>query len=124
MVASRDIRAGEVIFEEMPLTFGPSDNSRPVCLGCYQVRSDVFVLVNIFFGENVPFGRTILYRISLIEDHGRGRRRGVRRRLRLPHVLGELRRCEGTQGIRMRGVQGEGLQGEMKDEVGLSRVTP
>ena len=38
MVASRDIRAGEVIFEEMPLTFGPSDNSRPVCLGCYQVR--------------------------------------------------------------------------------------
>ena len=37
MVASRDIRAGEVIFEELPLTFGPSDNSRPVCLGCYQV---------------------------------------------------------------------------------------
>lgn len=36
MVASRDVRAGEVIFEEMPLTFGPSDNSQPVCLGCYQ----------------------------------------------------------------------------------------
>ncbi len=35
MVASRDIKAGEVIFEEAPLTFGPSENSRPVCLGCY-----------------------------------------------------------------------------------------
>ena len=39
MVASRDVRAGEVIFEEMPLTFGPSDNSQPVCLGGYQVWS-------------------------------------------------------------------------------------
>ena len=70
MVASRDIRAGEVIFEEMPLTFGPSDNSRPVCLGCYQVRSDVCMLVKIFFGENVPFKRTIhTYRVvTLIGD--------------------------------------------------------
>ncbi len=36
MVASRDIRPGEVIFKESPITFGPMDTSRPVCLGCYQ----------------------------------------------------------------------------------------
>ncbi len=36
MVASRDIKAGETIFEELPLVFGPSDNSRPVCFGCYE----------------------------------------------------------------------------------------
>jgi hypothetical protein len=36
MIASRDIQPGEVIFDELPLTFGPSDNSRPVCLGCYE----------------------------------------------------------------------------------------
>ena len=37
MVASRDIKAGEVIFQESPLTFGPSDgNNNPVCLGCYK----------------------------------------------------------------------------------------
>lgn len=36
MVASREIKAGEVIFKELPLTFGPSEMTRPVCLGCYK----------------------------------------------------------------------------------------
>ena len=36
MVASRDIPAGEVIFVESPLTFGPSEVSKPICLGCYD----------------------------------------------------------------------------------------
>ena len=36
MVASRDIKPGEVIFIESPLTFGPSENTKPVCLGCYR----------------------------------------------------------------------------------------
>lgn len=35
MVAARDIKAGEVIFVEQPLNFGPSENTVPVCLGCY-----------------------------------------------------------------------------------------
>ena len=39
MVASRDIAAGETIFVESPLTFGPSEETRPVCLGCYTVLS-------------------------------------------------------------------------------------
>ncbi len=36
MVASRPIRAGETIFVESPLTFGPSDTGKPVCAGCYK----------------------------------------------------------------------------------------
>lgn len=35
MVAARDIKPGEVVFVEAPLTFGPSDITKPVCLGCY-----------------------------------------------------------------------------------------
>ena len=33
MVASRDIKAGEIVFKEAPLTFGPSETSKPICLG-------------------------------------------------------------------------------------------
>jgi len=38
MVAVRDIKAGEVIMEDVPLTFGPvcSNGTAPVCLGCYK----------------------------------------------------------------------------------------
>lgn len=36
MVASRNISAGETIFVEAPLTFGPSEETKPVCLGCYE----------------------------------------------------------------------------------------
>ena len=36
MVASRDIKAGEPIFKEAPLTFGPSESTKPLCLGCYK----------------------------------------------------------------------------------------
>ncbi len=36
MVATRNLSPGEVIFVESPLTFGPSDNGRPVCPGCYR----------------------------------------------------------------------------------------
>ncbi len=36
MIAARDIRPGEVILRERPLTFGPSDHTRPLCLGCYK----------------------------------------------------------------------------------------
>jgi len=39
MVATRDIKPGEVIFEERPLVFGPSDNTKPICLGCYALVS-------------------------------------------------------------------------------------
>ena len=35
-MATRDIKPGEVIFRERPVTFGPSENSKPVCLGCYR----------------------------------------------------------------------------------------
>lgn len=44
MVASRDIKPGEVIFREEPLTFGPSDNSKPVCLGCYKRIVRIIIL--------------------------------------------------------------------------------
>ena len=36
MVASRDIKAGEFIFKEAPLTYGPSETTKPICLGCYN----------------------------------------------------------------------------------------
>ena len=36
MVATRDIKPGEVIFTEAPLSFGPSENTKPICLGCYN----------------------------------------------------------------------------------------
>ena len=36
MVASRNIKAGEVIMKERPLTFGPSEVTKPICLGCYK----------------------------------------------------------------------------------------
>ena len=36
MVAARDIKVGENIFKEAPLTFGPSENTKPICLGCYK----------------------------------------------------------------------------------------
>ena len=38
MVASRDIKAGETVMEDFPLTFGPMSSSevKPLCLGCYR----------------------------------------------------------------------------------------
>ena len=36
MIASRDIRAGEIILEEMPAIWGPSNKSAAVCLGCLK----------------------------------------------------------------------------------------
>jgi len=36
MVASRKIKSGEIIFKDRPLTFGPSEGTKPVCLGCYK----------------------------------------------------------------------------------------
>ena len=36
MVAIRDIRAGEIILEEMPAVWGPNNKSAAVCLGCLK----------------------------------------------------------------------------------------
>jgi len=38
MVALRDIKAGETIMEDVPLTYGPlcSSGIKPMCLGCYR----------------------------------------------------------------------------------------
>ncbi|XP_059083864.1 SET domain-containing protein SmydA-8-like [Tigriopus californicus] len=36
MVAARDIKPGEIIFKESPITFGPTDATKPICLGCYK----------------------------------------------------------------------------------------
>lgn len=36
LVASRDIKAGEVILKELPLVLGPRVDSVPICIGCYQ----------------------------------------------------------------------------------------
>ena len=36
MVAARKIKAGEIILQELPLTFGPSEITKPLCLGTYQ----------------------------------------------------------------------------------------
>ena len=34
LVATRDIKQGELILREMPLNRGPKMSSKPVCLGC------------------------------------------------------------------------------------------
>ncbi|KAG7175063.1 SET domain-containing protein SmydA-8-like 4 [Homarus americanus] len=36
MVATRDIRPGEVILKEAPVVIGPKQRSPPVCLGCHK----------------------------------------------------------------------------------------
>ena len=36
MVAARNIKAGEIVLKEMPLTFGPSENTKPLCLSTFQ----------------------------------------------------------------------------------------
>ena len=36
MVATRDIRAGEIILEEYPAVWGPNNKSAAVCLGCLK----------------------------------------------------------------------------------------
>ncbi|KAK3856724.1 hypothetical protein Pcinc_036968 [Petrolisthes cinctipes] len=36
LVATRDIRAGEVLLKEAPLVVGPKQKSHPVCLGCHK----------------------------------------------------------------------------------------
>ena len=37
MIATRDIRAGEIILEEMPAVWGPSNKSAAACLGCLKL---------------------------------------------------------------------------------------
>ena len=39
LVATRDIRPGEVILEEPPVTGGPRQYTAPVCLGCHRLVS-------------------------------------------------------------------------------------
>ena len=34
MVAARNIKAGEVVMKEAPLSYGPNDITKPICLGC------------------------------------------------------------------------------------------
>ena len=36
LVATRDIKAGEVIFEENPLAVGPNSVSTPQCIFCHS----------------------------------------------------------------------------------------
>ncbi|XP_042873477.1 SET domain-containing protein SmydA-8-like [Penaeus japonicus] len=36
MVASRDLKAGDIIFKDEPLVVGPKTITEPVCLGCYK----------------------------------------------------------------------------------------
>ena len=36
LIAARKIKAGELIFRETPLTFGPLHESQPVCLTCLK----------------------------------------------------------------------------------------
>lgn len=36
MVASRDLKAGDIIFKDEALVIGPKTITEPVCLGCYK----------------------------------------------------------------------------------------
>lgn len=41
MVASRDLKAGEVIFREFAVVHGPKMKSHPICLGCHKTLHGV-----------------------------------------------------------------------------------
>jgi hypothetical protein len=53
----RDIRAGEVIFTDVPGAVGPDNNPKPVCLTCYKrlpgliyrYRSTIFMVHQYIF---------------------------------------------------------------------------
>ena len=55
--ATRDIKAGEIIFEEPPVFAGPSKSSKPICLVCLNevrhVGSELLIsiLFNNIFGD-------------------------------------------------------------------------
>ncbi|KAJ9593991.1 hypothetical protein L9F63_014586, partial [Diploptera punctata] len=40
LIATRDLKVGEVILKEMPLIAGPSQITPPVCLGCYKLLNE------------------------------------------------------------------------------------
>ena len=42
IVATRDIRAGEIIFEESPLVVGPNAVSTPQCIMCHSKVSSTY----------------------------------------------------------------------------------
>ncbi|XP_075224059.1 SET domain-containing protein SmydA-8-like isoform X1 [Lycorma delicatula] len=41
LAAKKDITFGTLIFDEEPLVVGPSQESSPLCLGCYKLISDI-----------------------------------------------------------------------------------
>ena len=61
--ATRDIKAGEIIFEEPPVFAGPSKSSKPICLVCLnEVRQIISAVIDQYlsviclchtFGENL-----------------------------------------------------------------------
>ena len=45
--ATRDIKAGEIIFEEPPVFAGPSKSSKPICLVCLnEVRQIISAVID------------------------------------------------------------------------------
>ena len=66
--ATRDIKAGEIIFEEPPVFAGPSKSSKPICLVCLnevrQVRSKIFDQY-IFYACYIFWENSLLSYINL-----------------------------------------------------------
>lgn len=42
LVASKDIRSGEIILKDRPILIGPKINSELVCVNCYRILSKKF----------------------------------------------------------------------------------
>jgi hypothetical protein len=40
VIATRDLKVGEVILKEKPLVAGPSQVTPPICLGCYMLLTE------------------------------------------------------------------------------------
>jgi hypothetical protein len=40
LIATRDLKVGEVILQEEPLVVGPSQVTPPLCLGCYSLLTE------------------------------------------------------------------------------------
>ncbi|KAK7084473.1 hypothetical protein SK128_012411 [Halocaridina rubra] len=54
MVATRDIRAGEIILKEAPLIVGPKQRSVPICLGCHKPVSGSYACSKCHFPMCAP----------------------------------------------------------------------
>lgn len=59
MVATRDFKAGDVIFRDDPIVLGPKQISEPVCLGCYRRVDGSYRYTNLLLTVKYHFYNSV-----------------------------------------------------------------